>query len=225
MSFLIFLWNRVNKSDQSSHSTCQMEAFFQGTNIQHYVNNFQIEKSDIFRNYPELAHTFPFASVVIYYFCILLIPKLWGTRKLPGIKFIQTIWNLFLAILSIAMLVGMLYYWVDTIDTIGFENTLCTKTVWQNGPLSFWGYIFALSKFIELFDTLWLILSGKSVPFLVRILFFLIGRLALVPSYYCFVVYLVFFHLAFKCWFYFRNDELFSPFFHVHVLFFDVHQY
>jgi hypothetical protein len=149
-----------------------MEAFLQGTNIQQYINNFNIEKSDIFRNYPELAHSFPFASVVIYYFCILLLPKLWGTRKLPGIKYIQTLWNLFLAILSIAMLFGMLTYWIEVIDSIGFENTLCTKTVWENGPLSFWGYMFALSKFIELFDTLWLILSGKPVPFLVIFLFF-----------------------------------------------------
>jgi hypothetical protein len=199
-----------------------MEAFLQGTNIQQYINNFNIEKSDIFRNYPELAHSFPFASVVIYYFCILLLPKLWGTRKLPGIKYIQTLWNLFLAILSIAMLFGMLTYWIEVIDSIGFENTLCTKTVWENGPLSFWGYMFALSKFIELFDTLWLILSGKPVPFLVIFLFFLKPRLALVPPYYSFVVYLVFFNLAFECWFYFCDDELFGTFFHVHLLFFDV---
>jgi hypothetical protein len=145
----------------------QMEVLTQGSRMDEFIRNFNVETADIFRNRPDYVHTFPIASVVIYYLVISILPKFWGKMKLPGIKFIQMVWNGFLSILSILMLYGLARYWFQTISEIGFVDTLCSKAIWNSGSSSFWGYIFALSKFIELFDTLWLILSGKEVPFLV----------------------------------------------------------
>eukprot|EP01080_Neovahlkampfia_damariscottae_P002749 gene2749-4157_t len=143
-----------------------MEVLLQGSNIGEFISNFDVEKDDIYWNTPDIQHIFPFASVAIYFILVFLLQKIWGKRVLPGIKIILPLWNGFLAILSVAMLFGLTKYWLEVINDIGFENALCTKTVWLNHPLSFWAYIFALSKYFELFDTLWLILNGKSVPFL-----------------------------------------------------------
>jgi hypothetical protein len=168
--------------------TWQMEVLLQGSTMDEFIQNFNVETADIFRNRPEYVHNFPIASVLIYFLVISFLPKLWGNRKLPGIKSIQMMWNGFLSILSILMLYGLARYWVNTIFEIGFVDTLCSKSIWTYGPSAFWGYIFALSKFIELFDTLWLILSGKEVPFLVSFLlpfliFFSIGIIIL--RFYC----------------------------------------
>jgi hypothetical protein len=127
-----------------------MEVLLQGSTMDEFIQNFNVETADIFRNRPEYVHSFPIASVLIYFLVISFLPKLWGNRKLPGIKSIQMVWNGFLSVLSILMLYGLARYWVNTIFEIGFV------------------------------DTLWLILSGKEVPFLVSFLlpfliFFSIG--------------------------------------------------
>ena len=149
-----------------------MEVLLQGSNAFEFISKFDMEKDNIYWNTPDIQHIFPFASVMLYVLLVFSLPKIWGKRSLPGIKIILPLWNGFLAILSIIMLIGLSNHFFEVINEIGFENSLCTKTVWQHHPLAFWAYIFALSKYVELFDTLWLILNGKPVPFLVFNFFF-----------------------------------------------------
>eukprot|EP01080_Neovahlkampfia_damariscottae_P012145 gene12145-5636_t len=143
-----------------------MDVIYEGANAPNYIMNFDREVANIIMNVPELVHTVPFASVTVYFLVVMILPKIWGKRVLPGIKFILTIWNGFLALLSIAMFLGISYRWFTLVGEIGLEETVCSADVWKQGDIVFWTYVFAISKYIELFDTLWLILNGKPVPFL-----------------------------------------------------------
>jgi hypothetical protein len=146
-----------------------MDVIFQGSNFTKFISNFDTVKEDLLKNRPELQHFLPFATVTFYFIFVMIFPKLWGKRVLPGIKVILFFWNGFLAILSIFMFLGHLTNWLEKVSSFGLEHVLCAREMTEStGPLPFWVYIFALSKYAELFDTLWLILSGKPVPFLVN---------------------------------------------------------
>jgi hypothetical protein len=138
------------------------------TSVSQFINTFHRDKSDIILNYPDMIHSFPFASVGIYFLMVMILPMLWGKRVLPGIKIILALWNGFLSVLSVAMFLGMVPAWISFAQQVGVEQLLCSDYIWtEGGSLVFWAYLFLLSKYAELLDTLWLILSGKPVPFLV----------------------------------------------------------
>jgi len=76
-------------------------------------------------------------------------------------------WNLFLALLSICMLFGMGIPLAQFSWTYGMEEAICDghHRRW-GGPAFVWMYIFTLSKYIELFDTAFMVIRRKPVSFL-----------------------------------------------------------
>jgi hypothetical protein len=126
-----------------------------------------------------LTHTwsFPVVSLVLYLLMVhVLGPFL---RRNPadqsvafGIseKFIKEalrFWNLALALLSICMLFGMGIPLIVFLYENGLYQSLCdTHHRRWSGPAWFWMYLFAMSKYAELFDTAFLVLRRKPVSFL-----------------------------------------------------------
>jgi hypothetical protein len=165
-----------------------MDVIFQGSNFTEFISNFDTVNEDLLKNRPELQHFLPFATVTFYFFFVMIFSKLWGKTVLPGIKIILFFWNGFLAILSIFMFLGIITNWLEQVSSVGLEHVLCSRAITGSpGPLPFWVYIFALSKYAELLDTLWLILSGKPVPFLVNIFsFFNMISIGGITSLYCY---------------------------------------
>ena len=76
-------------------------------------------------------------------------------------------WNLFLALLSICMLFGMGIPLLQFSVQYGLEEAICDgKHRRWGGPAFVWMYVFTLSKYIELFDTAFMIVRRKPVSFL-----------------------------------------------------------
>jgi hypothetical protein len=79
------------------------------------------------------------------------------------------IWNFFLALFSIIGTIRVVPYFVYTLYVNGPVYFLCrpgTGSYAQDGEVSFWFVLFALSKYAELIDTVFLVLRKKPVPFL-----------------------------------------------------------
>lgn len=128
-----------------------------------FQNNYHIN-SAVIMNDPFWKHVFPFGSVLIYILMLIITPRVvkkpqeWVGKIIP-------IWNLGLSILSVFMFLGTLLPVVNYIRTIGVWEVLCGwKVVETPGPLIFWIYVFALSKFAELFDTFWILLKNPERP-------------------------------------------------------------
>jgi elongation of very long chain fatty acids protein 6 len=83
------------------------------------------------------------------------------------IKTLLKYWNLFLALLSMCMLLGMGIPLIEFVLKHGLEEAICDSQhrLWI-GAAAFWVYVFAISKYAELLDTVFLILRKKPVTFL-----------------------------------------------------------
>uniref|UniRef100_A0A7S4L885 Elongation of fatty acids protein n=1 Tax=Paramoeba aestuarina TaxID=180227 RepID=A0A7S4L885_9EUKA len=123
---------------------------------------------------PVWCHIIPWASVTLYYLSLSLLPQYLGKghkgfRK--EIKWLAVFWNLGLSIISGLILVGIgIPYW-EQVKQDGWWNVFCDPPAnLQRGvrPSIFWGHVFAVSKYVELFDTIILILKdpGRKLLFL-----------------------------------------------------------
>ena len=84
-----------------------------------------------------------------------------------AIKAALKYWNLFLALLSICMLFGMGLPLLHFSWQYGLEEAICDgKHRRWGGPAFVWMYVFTLSKYVELFDTAFMIVRRKPVSFL-----------------------------------------------------------
>jgi elongation of very long chain fatty acids protein 6 len=125
---------------------------------------------EILLNRPETRHALPWISVILYLIMLVTLPKIVGKKPIPGIKFIMAVWNFGLAVLSLLMFIGIVVPLYQNFMNFGIYATLCGENgvSYTDKPIAicFWGYLFILSKFVELFDTVWMILNGKPVELL-----------------------------------------------------------
>ena len=121
--------------------------------------------------------TLPGGAILVYLAMVhVLGPYLRrpGTGKEPAfglsersIKEALKYWNLFLALLSICMLFGMGIPLLQFSVQYGLEEAICDgKHRRWGGPAFVWMYVFTLSKFVELFDTAFMIVRRRPVSFL-----------------------------------------------------------
>lgn len=120
------------------------------------------------------THTWslPVISICIYLLMVHVLGPIIRRSSSPLIsdKLIKEAlkyWNLFLALLSICMLFGMGIPLIEFTWKYGLIESMCDgfKRRW-GGPAFVWMYVFTLSKFVELFDTFFLVIRGKPVSFL-----------------------------------------------------------
>jgi len=104
-------------------------------------------------------------GIILYIFILKFLPSL-----IPkGGKKIDTItkyWNLFLWILSVIMFFGITIPLVQKIQKYGFFDILCDipNTLYLSEPMSFYILLFSWSKYMELFDTVILIVRHPEKP-------------------------------------------------------------
>eukprot|EP01080_Neovahlkampfia_damariscottae_P000442 gene442-6855_t len=123
-------------------------------------------RTDVWMQNPVYRDIFPWGSVILYYILLQILPKL-VKKKVPFIKPVMAFWNGFLALLSMAMFYGVFKRFVERWIEVGLFDTLCSDHLCVDpNPIMYWAYIFCKSKYLELFDTLWMILNKKEVPFL-----------------------------------------------------------
>jgi len=122
-------------------------------------------------------HIIPFVSSVLYIWMVYQLPSFLMARPnlrkaiQANIKPFMLGWNLFLTILSVFMFVGIVvptyYFWRRE----GAWGVVCNdheNVIPPMGSHIFWTAVFGYSKFLELVDTLLLILKNpeRPVPFL-----------------------------------------------------------
>jgi len=140
----------------------------------------------LFNNY---LHTAPWISVVGYLLMVFLLPKIMiairGGRsstsspppsssqpqKFGLLKYTMASWNLFLSVLSLVMMVGFGAPFLKIVlGDRGVGGTICDvkHDLFVPSSMMFWANIFVFSKYIELLDTVFLIVKNpeRPVPFL-----------------------------------------------------------
>jgi len=115
------------------------------------------------------THTFelPFISVGLYVLMVFLLPRLLKDSKPKQLTFVLGLWNLSLSVLSLFIVFGVGIPYFTTLFKKGLYETVCDphKELYRGASvLLYWSYIFALSKYAELLDTLFLILKNPNRP-------------------------------------------------------------
>ncbi|KAF2070079.1 hypothetical protein CYY_008605 [Polysphondylium violaceum] len=105
--------------------------------------------------------------LVIYLVSIFSIKYLMTNRKPFSLKYVTIIHNAILCLWSLAMCVGIVYEYMKRISSEGPLFTFCeTSPGFNQGTSYYWSYIFYISKFYELLDTVIIVLKKKPLIFL-----------------------------------------------------------
>jgi len=132
--------------------------------FQNFVLYFNGESQALVHDYP---WSLPIVSVLLYWLMVWVGPKMMANRKPFSLRRLLTLWNLFLAILSVVMFVGMIVPMVDFLNTNGFLYLMCMPREDPHvGSAFFFLWLFALSKYIELLDTVFIILRKRPLNLL-----------------------------------------------------------
>lgn len=118
----------------------------------------------------------PVIAVTIYFLFVHLVPIFYPPvgRDAPKskirefIKNLEMIWNLGLAAFSLIGLLRVAPRLISNLRIFGLHYSVCSVALhsFGAGPSGFWVLAFILSKFVELGDTVFLILQRKKVLFL-----------------------------------------------------------
>lgn len=125
---------------------------------------FDGNKQPVIHDYP---WSIPLIAIPLYWMMIYFGQKIMKNRQPFSLNVALQVWNLLLCVLSVGMFSGMffpvLYFW----KVNGFYELICMP----NGEL-YYGFpffciwLFALSKYLELIDTLFIILRKRHLNFL-----------------------------------------------------------
>jgi elongation of very long chain fatty acids protein 6 len=121
------------------------------------------------------THSLPWVTVALYLLMVhglpVLLKNVNTSLYATPLKVIMAAWNLFLSVLSLIMVSGILLPYIQVVIENGFVHTALCDTddiLFEPAPKLFWVNVFMWSKYLELFDTLFLIVKKPSrpVPFL-----------------------------------------------------------
>lgn len=137
------------------------------TSVQDVVDfavTFNGHSQPVIHDYP---WSLPCVAIVLYLIMVHYLPSVMAKREAFDLRWALKIWNFLLVVLSVFIFWGMIGPVVSFLSHRGFYNMICLP----NGELYvglpfFCIWLFALSKFAELIDTLFLILRKRPVNFL-----------------------------------------------------------
>mmetsp|Transcript_15448 Transcript_15448/g.25531 ORF Transcript_15448/g.25531 Transcript_15448/m.25531 type:complete len:463 (-) Transcript_15448:542-1930(-) len=104
----------------------------------------------------------------LYYGTLITLWVITRIIKPVFVKPFMALHNLLLCLLSLAMFAGLLHSMIEEVQANGHLACLFCQSPAKagKGPLFYWLYIFYLSKFYELIDTVFLVLLRKELTFL-----------------------------------------------------------
>ena len=108
------------------------------------------------------------AFCLAYLLFVYYGPKYMKNRKPYDLKKALQYWNLFMAIISTWGMLRVLPHLLLYVSTVGFKASFCIppRSGFGHGALGFWSTVFIYSKFIELVDTIFLVLRKRPLTFL-----------------------------------------------------------
>jgi len=122
------------------------------------------EVSAACRKYWWVSHV----ATTMYLLGVWVGPSLMETRRALNLRGLLTVWNLFLAVFSFLGMLRTVPQLGLILKTFGFEYSVCraAQAGYGNGASGLWVTLFVFSKYVELIDTLFLILRKRKVGFL-----------------------------------------------------------
>lgn len=120
-----------------------------------------IETFDAITNY---THVTPFLALAIYFLLIFCLPKVLPKEGF-NIKPILIVWNFFFSVFSLFMLLGsMIPYIYDFMFKYGFLENFCDQhhKLFEKSSMIMWGSLFIVSKYMELFDTIFIVIKHPT---------------------------------------------------------------
>jgi len=145
----------------------QVYTFFEDLFTKQLVLEYDITTGKSTRLMATMTYSLPITAVLLYLAMVFILPRF--IKKPIEFPFIWNMWNLGLSILSFFIVLGVGIPWFTSIYQRGIFQTVCDpqKHLYQGAtPLLFWSYIFALSKYVELLDTLFVVLKNPDRPVL-----------------------------------------------------------
>jgi len=115
----------------------------------------------------------PIIGISLYFIMIVVLKKLIPDKSpfddSKFVKYFAVLHNSILCLISLAMLIGILDAAYDRALEAGAFDLICSQYFGKkvlHGKVGFWLYIYYLSKYYEMIDTLILLVKGKKVSFL-----------------------------------------------------------
>ncbi|EFA85325.1 steroid isomerase [Heterostelium album PN500] len=127
-----------------------------------FMDNFKWDE-----NTPLSSRIYPAATAITYLVVIYGLNKFMKDRKPMTLKGVSIVHNFNLIVLSLTMMLGVLEAAYRQAQEQGGFSLLCeNKPNAVNGRIGWWIYVFYVSKYYELFDTVILALKKKPLIFL-----------------------------------------------------------
>lgn len=160
---LSHLYNPITMASKSAQSTQQDEGPYYLFTLD-WEYQFDSRKSfEMFNEHPIL----PFIIAVFGYLSAIYLGQLLMKNREPfKLKTPLLIWNSALAIFSIIGFTRVFPEMVYSLNKYGFIGSVCKPTYHETKPTCLWIYLFVLSKFPELIDTIFLVLKKQKLIFL-----------------------------------------------------------
>ncbi|XP_074763923.1 very long chain fatty acid elongase 3 [Athene noctua] len=142
-----------------------MELDFDPSELQphDFEKNFNNQKArEWMRNNWHMSLYFAAAYLVL----IFGIQHLMKEQRAYNLRPALTLWSLSLALFSAAGAIRVWKVMAFIISTKGFKHSVCSQSFLVQPIFQFWGYLFVLSKLLELGDTVFIVLQKKKLIFL-----------------------------------------------------------
>jgi len=115
---------------------------------------------------PLNSRTVPITAGVAYLITLFILPKIVPKGGLPGMDMLLVLHNGILSAWSAIMFLGCLRELIVQAQAQqSVDFMFCETAANSKGPLYFWSYIFYISKFYEMVDTILAHLKGSPPPF------------------------------------------------------------
>jgi len=143
----------------------------------HILNILDAKLTWFGENGPEFMKAPPLNETLIYpltgmvgYLSFIFGLRLWMRNREPlneVLRWPLALHNYFLCLLSLFMVVGVTVRVLKIFLEEGAYHAYCgTANPFHDQPLMWWGFVFYLSKYYELIDTLFLVLKKRPLSFL-----------------------------------------------------------
>jgi fatty acid elongase 3 len=122
-----------------------------------------------FRGSPFSHPLYPLSGMAGYLLVITVLERLMRSRRPLSLRGVVVLHNIFLCLLSLAMGLGTLLEicWHVLHEPDGWQSVACDhRGTVMRGRLLFWMYVFYVSKYYELLDTVIMVLRKRPLSFL-----------------------------------------------------------